>query len=84
MDGGQNGHSSACLQPEHLDNPQSRVRIESGRWLVKEQETWIFDELVADGRAFPFATWNSFDQHSADKRVLAIIQSEYVNHWFNS
>lgn len=54
-------------------------RVKARRRLIKEDQTWICDQLDTDGGTLTLATGDTFDKGPTNSRVLALGQLEVVD-----
>ena len=61
---------------KNLHHVSSSEGVETGRWLVKEDETGIGDQLDTDGGSLTLTTGDTLDKGSTDSGIGALSQFE--------
>ena len=59
-------------------------RIQTGRWLVEENETWVRDQFDTNGGSFTLTTGDTLDKWASNPGIGALRQLEVENELVNA
>jgi len=69
---------------QNLHHVRGGEGIETGCWLIEENETGVGDQLDTDGGSLTLAAGDTLDERSSDSGVLALCQLKICDKLFDA
>ena len=84
MDGLDDRASTLCQVLQCFHDGGCREAVQTSRWLIKEDKTWVSDEFDANRGALALTAGNAFHERATDLCALALGQPQLPNDVFNT
>ena len=79
MDRGHDGHSPLGLRSQHVDDSQRGRGVQPTCWLVKQEQTRLCYQLVANRGTLSLSTGNTSEHPAAHSLIRACFQAEALD-----